>query len=142
MCIFPRLTPHVEWYDQCLAGSQDFPISQAEELLLVRYAPTTPICAVALNQLSIKNHCIMFVSPEHYCLTKSNLRSLRESPTSGRRLVSAVLRFISQLKTVIHEAFAAYQFHDEDYVFKLSVLSVGFTAILALSIRFYQFVVT
>lgn len=82
-----RLSPQVEWYDQSLAGSQDFPISAAENLLLVRYAPTVPVCAVALNQLSMRDHCIMFVSPEHHCLTTSNLRFLRESPTSGRRCV-------------------------------------------------------
>lgn len=77
----------MEWFSQSLAGSNDFPITSTPDLLLVRYAPTIPICAVIINQLSVRNECVMFVSPRHNQLYSSSLNCLRNSPASGRRWV-------------------------------------------------------
>lgn len=89
-CVLPpliwlRLSPHVQRHNQTLAGSEEFPLTRSNDLLLVRYAPTSPLCAVLINQISIREKCLMFVSPRHSCLFTPNLQSLRDSSGSGRR---------------------------------------------------------
>lgn len=80
-----RVTPYAEWFIQKLAGSADFPITATPDLLIVRYAPTLPICAVIINQLSVRDQCVMFVSPRHGYQVSANLKCLRRSATGGRR---------------------------------------------------------
>ena len=80
-----RVAPHIEWYNQALAGSAEIPITTTPELLLIRYAPTTPLCAVIINQVSVRDQCVLFISPQHDYQVSANIKCLRDSPTSGRR---------------------------------------------------------
>ena len=80
-----RIGPQVQWYSQSLAGTSMIPVVSSPDLLLVRYAPTLPICAVVINQLSTRDRCVLFVSPQHHYQVAANLKCLRDSPVSGRR---------------------------------------------------------
>ena len=83
-----RIGPQVQWYSQSLAGTSMIPVVSSPDLLLVRYAPTLPICAVVINQLSTRDRCVLFVSPQHHYQVAANLKCLRDSPVSGRRWVT------------------------------------------------------